>query len=63
MALQFKPDPQKALEAILYVATKAGTDKYGTLKILYVADKLHLRRYGRFIAGDIYYRLRMVRRR
>lgn len=57
MALRFEFDPQKALEAILYVSSRAGTDKYGTLKVLYVADKLHLQKYGRFIAGDYYHAL------
>lgn len=54
MSTRFRFNPAKALEAILYVARRAGTDKYATLKILYLADKLHLARYGRFIAGDYY---------
>ena len=54
----FRFEPEKALEAILYVASKAQTDKYATLKILYLADKLHLERYGRFISGDYYHALR-----
>lgn len=57
MAIQFKFDPAKALEALLYVVTRLGTDKYATLKVLYVADKLHLQRYGRFISGDYYHAL------
>lgn len=47
-------DPVKALEAILYVAERAGTSLYGTLKLLYVADKFHLERYGRLIFGEDY---------
>lgn len=47
-------DADKALEAIIYVASRADTDLYGTLKLLYVADKLHLQRYGRFMFGDDY---------
>lgn len=54
MGIQFKFEPQKALEAILYITSRAGTDKYGTLKAIYVADKLHLERYGRYITGDSY---------
>jgi hypothetical protein len=50
----FRFDAEKALETILYVASKAKADKYATLKILYLADKLHLERYGRFISGDYY---------
>jgi hypothetical protein len=55
--MRFEFHPEKALEAILYVVLKARTDKYGTLKILYLADKLHLERYGRFISGDYYHAL------
>lgn len=54
----FRFQPDKALEAILYVVSKAHTDKYKTLKILYLADKLHLQRYGRFISGDYYHALK-----
>ncbi len=57
MALKFRFDPQKALEAILYISSRAGTDKYGTLKAMYAADKLHLQRYGRTITGDYYHAL------
>jgi hypothetical protein len=48
----FTFDPEKATEALLYVATNIGGDMYTTLKALYVADKLHLHRYGRFVYGD-----------
>ena len=47
-------DPDKAVEAILFTAANARTDLYDTLKLLYLADKLHLQRYGRFIFGDWY---------
>jgi uncharacterized phage-associated protein len=47
-------DADKALEAIAYIADQAGTDLYVTLKLIYLADKLHLERYGRFIFGDWY---------
>ena len=57
MPRRFRFDPEKALEVILYVVRTARTDKYGTLKLLYLADKLHLQRYGRFIAGDYYHAL------
>lgn len=45
-------DPEKATEAILFVANRARGDMYATLKLLYLADKLHLHRYGRFLFGD-----------
>jgi uncharacterized phage-associated protein len=54
MPARFNFDADKALEAILYVAERAKTDLYGTLKLLYVADKLHLERYGRFMFGENY---------
>jgi len=56
--MQFVLDPEKALEALLYAATQTpGNDMYKALKVLYVADKLHLSRYGRFIYGETYARL------
>ncbi len=50
-------DPEKATEAILFVANRARGDMYATLKLLYLADKLHLHRYGRFLFGDEHYAL------
>ncbi len=45
-------DAEKAVEALLYAAPRAGFDLYRTLKTIYYADRLHLSRYGRFIYGD-----------
>lgn len=56
--MRFRVDEEKALETLLYVVSKAETDKYATLKIIYLADKLHLSRYGRFIYGDYYHALK-----
>ncbi len=53
----FNFDPEKATEALLYVAARTGGDMYVTLKLLYLADKCHLHRFGRFIFGDQYYAL------
>lgn len=50
-------DPEKATEAILYVSSRVRGDMYATLKLLYLADKLHLHRYGRFLYGDEHYAL------
>lgn len=50
-------DPGKATEAILFVANRARGDMYATLKLLYLADKLHLHRYGRFLFGDEHHAL------
>lgn len=54
MTTRFTFDAEKALEALVYIVSRAGTDLYGTLKVLYTADKQSLHKYGRFIAGDFY---------
>jgi len=55
MSIQFKFDPEKALEVILYIAEHAPQSTLFYLsKILYYADRLHLSKYGRFICGDRY---------
>ena len=38
----------------MYTSIRAGTAMYETLKLIYLADKCHLERYGRFIFGDWY---------
>jgi hypothetical protein len=40
MSVRFRFDPEKALEALVYIVPRVG--------------KLHLHRYGKFIAGDYY---------
>lgn len=52
MSSQF--DPRKAVAAMAYLAKQTGESLYLLLKMMYVADKLHLERTGRFIAGDSY---------
>jgi uncharacterized phage-associated protein len=52
-----KFDPRKALEILLYV-TQQCRDIYTALKVVYFADKAHLSRYGRLIAGDRYVAMR-----
>ena len=44
-------DAEKALKVLLYVAQHS-SDLYTILKILYLADKEHLSKYGRLITGD-----------
>jgi len=48
-------DRAKAIEAIVYLAGRINSPtKMKIFKILYLADKLHMSRYGRFIIGDNY---------
>ena len=48
-------DVGKAIEAILFVATKLADPTFHSVsKVFYFADKKHLERYGRFICGDTY---------
>jgi len=54
--LQFRFNPRKAIEAILWVATRRpeGVDYYKILKTLLDADVYHLNTYGRILTGDQY---------
>ena len=58
MSLRFRFDPQKAIEILLYIATKV-PNVYHALKVLYFADKEHLARYGRATCGDSYVAMRL----
>lgn len=53
MLIAGKPNLQKALEVLLYVARRA-PNIYSALKCIYFADREHLARYGAFIYGDEY---------
>jgi len=54
--LQFVFDPQKSTQVLNYFAIKAGgqINKMKTLKLVFLADRYHLRRYGRLITNDNY---------
>ena len=54
MLLEF--DHKKATQAINYLAKKEGgqIDKLKLIKLVYFADRFHVRRYGRPIANDVY---------
>ncbi len=58
--MSHKPNEQtpfeidKAIAAIAYLVEHATTSMYTVLKMMYIADKMHLERYGRFISGDKY---------
>lgn len=48
-------DPEKALNAILWIAKRVPSPTFHSIsKLLYFADRLHLQRYGRLINGDSY---------
>jgi uncharacterized phage-associated protein len=59
MAVAFTFDFEKASAALLYLASRnlPAFDKGKACKLLYLADKLHLVRYGRPITGDRYWAL------
>jgi hypothetical protein len=51
----FKPNRQKIIEAIVYLATqRPRIDVFHMCKVLFYADRQHLRKYGRPILGDTY---------
>ncbi len=52
MAKQFDFEPEKALSATAYLAQRTGETMYTILKMVYIADRIHLERYGRPITGD-----------
>jgi uncharacterized phage-associated protein len=53
--ITFRFDRKKALETILYLARRiSDSDVYGVCKLLYLADKTSLQKYGRFIFGETY---------
>ena len=44
----------KAIAVLGYFVEQTGESMYSLMKLMYLADKLHLERYGRFIVGDTY---------
>jgi hypothetical protein len=53
--MDFTIDKVKAVEALVYVAAKLGqVSRFNAAKILYFADREHLRTYGRPVTGDFY---------
>lgn len=47
-------DPRKAIAAIGFLVQHSGAELYPVMKMLYLADKCHLSKYGRTIVGDDY---------
>jgi len=54
MAIQFKLNERKAVEAVLWLIHQGVTNMYSVWKMLFAAEKYHLNTYGRPITGDIY---------
>lgn len=53
--ISFQFDRRKAIETILYLTKNVfDSDVYGICKLLYLADKTSLEKYGRFIFGETY---------
>lgn len=53
--ITFQFNQKKAIEAILYLARRVSqSDIYGICKLLYLADKVSLEKYGRFVFGESY---------
>ena len=51
----FQFDPEKALHVILWFSNRLSNPDYHNIsKLLYLADKEHLAKYGRLICGDQY---------
>lgn len=46
--------PEKALAALMYLVRHTTDNMYVVMKMLYVVDKIHLEKTGRFMAGDYY---------
>jgi len=53
--IQYQYNIKKALEAVLFLISKAGNiDKYQLVKTMYFADEYHLNKYFRPVLGDNY---------
>jgi len=55
-----KYNHQKGVQATNYILTKLGgrEDKTKVIKLLWAADRYHLRKYGRLVSNDTYYALK-----
>lgn len=53
--IAFPFNERKAIEVIVYLASKiTNSEVYSICKLLYLADKTNLEKYGRFIFGETY---------
>ena len=54
MNIRFTLNPQKAVEALVWIIQRGETNVYNAMKILFAADKYHLNTSGRPVTGDKY---------
>ncbi len=61
MCIHLKFDCQKATQTIAFFAERFGgiIDKLKVLKLVYFADRYHLRKYGRLITNDEYFAMQL----
>ncbi|KAB0671127.1 SocA family protein [Oryzomonas sagensis] len=61
MCVHLKFNYQKATQALNFFATKEGgeIEKLKALKLIFFADKYHLRKFGRPITNDEYYAMKL----
>lgn len=52
--IRFRANPEKTLEALIYIANREALPGWRLLKVVYYADKRHLEKYGRSVTGDRY---------
>lgn len=58
MPLNFRPNIDKIVELLLYLAyVRPNADKYQAVKFFYLADREHMNRYGRPITQEEYFAL------
>lgn len=55
--MAFTFDPEKTIAAAALLVGETKESMYTVLKMLYLADRLHLEKYGRPITGDRYFAL------
>jgi uncharacterized phage-associated protein len=58
MSSHFDFQPEKSLAVTSYLASRSGETMYTILKMVYVADRFHLERYGRPITGDQFFAMK-----
>mgnify|MGYP000977543113 CR=1 FL=1 len=53
-------DIKVGVQALYYISEKLNhpVDKITAIKLIYFADRYHLRKYGRLITGDVYYAMK-----